>query len=94
MNEKPIVIKFGGEIVEDKNLLDNLAFSVKYLLSKNEKVILVHGGGPLASKLSQQLNIQPIKVGGRRVTCEKTLEVMKMTLSGVVSSNVLAVLKK
>ena len=33
-------------------------------------------------------------VGGRRVTCDDTLEVMKMALPGIISSNVLAMLKK
>ena len=89
-----IVIKFGGEIVESSDTLENLASSVAKFYKQGHQVVLIHGGGPVATKLSQQLNIIPNMVGGRRVTCEKTLEVMKMTLPGIVNSNVLAVLKK
>jgi acetylglutamate kinase len=86
---KPIVIKFGGDIVESEVDLDNLAYSLKELHKLGEKIILVHGGGPFASSLSKRLDLVPNMVGGRRVTCVDTLEVMKMTLPGVVNSNIL-----
>ena len=89
-----IVIKFGGEIVESVDLLENLIISVKKLVEDKAKVILVHGGGPLASKISQKMGLTPKMVGGRRVTCSETLEVMKMTLPGIINSNVLSILKK
>ncbi len=91
---RPIVIKFGGEIVEDPTDLNNLLTSVKQLHLQGEKIILIHGGGPLASSLSQRLGITPKKVGGRRVTDTETLEVMKMVLPGIINSNILALLKK
>lgn len=90
----PILIKFGGEIVEDDKALHNLVISIKKLHELGNSIILVHGGGPLATVLSERLNITPQMVGGRRVTCQNTLEVMKMTLPGIINSNVLAMLKK
>ena len=89
-----IVVKFGGEITQSPPLLANLAASIEKIHAGKKNVILVHGGGPVATELGQKLSIAPIMVGGRRVTCEQTLEVMKMTLPGIVNSNVLAVLKK
>lgn len=91
-NNSAIVIKFGGEVVESENQLKNLASSIRELHSRGEKLILVHGGGPIASKLSKRLDLVPTMVGGRRVTCSETLEVMKMTLPGIVNSNVIAIL--
>jgi acetylglutamate kinase len=54
----------------------------------------VHGGGPKANALLERLKITPIKVGGRRVTDQETLEVMKMILPGICNSDILAGLKK
>jgi acetylglutamate kinase len=94
MTKSVVVIKFGGEVVENANQLENVIASVKALYGEGHGIVLVHGGGPLASKLSKQMSIEPNMVGGRRVTCEKTLEVMKMVLSGVINSNLLAFCKK
>ncbi len=94
MKNELVVIKFGGEIVEKFQQLSNLVHSVKMLKEQGAKIVLVHGGGPYASKLSKQMGLEPKMVGGRRVTDEATLEVMKMTLPGVINSNVLAQLKK
>ncbi len=89
-----IVIKFGGEVTQSPEQLANLADSVKKLYDHGENIILVHGGGPIASELSKQMGIEPNMVGGRRVTCEKTLEIMKMVLPGIVNSNVLNILNQ
>lgn len=90
----PIVIKFGGEVVENSIQLENLMASIKSLHNEGKPIILVHGGGPMATRISKEMNLTPQMVGGRRVTCEKTLEVMKMVLPGIISSNILAMLKK
>jgi len=89
-----IVIKFGGEVAESPEGLGNLIHSVAELHRQNQDIVLVHGGGPQATALSKRLNLGPKMVGGRRVTCAETLEVMKMTLPGVINSNVLAMLHK
>lgn len=91
---QPLVIKFGGEIVESREDLANLVSSVKSLYEQNNQIILVHGGGPLATKLSKQMGLVPEMVGGRRVTNSETLDVMKMVLPGIINSNVLGILKK
>ncbi|MCK5882562.1 MAG: acetylglutamate kinase [Bacteriovoracaceae bacterium] len=89
-----IVIKFGGEVTQSPEQIANLADSVKKLHDHGENIILVHGGGPIASELSKKMGIEPNMVGGRRVTCEKTLEIMKMVLPGIVNSNVLNILNE
>lgn len=91
--EDILIIKFGGEVVDSANDLSNLLDSVQQLYKQGEKIVLVHGGGPRASQLSQQLGIVPNKVGGRRITDAPTLEVMKMTLPGLISSDILCMMK-
>ncbi|MBF0300141.1 MAG: acetylglutamate kinase [Oligoflexia bacterium] len=97
MNMKNItnitVIKFGGEIVESKEQLNNLALSIKKLHQQGENIVLIHGGGPQATKLSTRLGLTAKMVGGRRVTCAETLDVMKMTLPGIINSNILSIFK-
>jgi acetylglutamate kinase len=88
-----IVIKFGGEITATPDSMSNLAHSLTTLHSKGFQIILVHGGGPIATELGKKLGIDSKMVGGRRVTCPQTLEVMKMTLPGIVNSDVLSKLK-
>ncbi|MBI2520652.1 MAG: acetylglutamate kinase [Bdellovibrio sp.] len=89
-----IVIKFGGEVAESSEGLSNLIHSVARLHGEKQDIVLVHGGGPQATLLSRRLNLEPVMVGGRRVTDQETLEVMKMTLPGVINSNVLAMIHK
>lgn len=88
------VLKFGGEIADNKEQLQNLIFSIKELMNQGEKIVLVHGGGPSATDLSKKLGMESKFVGGRRVTDEATLEVMKMTLPGLINTNVLSMCKK
>jgi acetylglutamate kinase len=88
------VLKFGGEIAENKEQLQNLVYSLEHLQKQGEKIILIHGGGPSATELSKKLGIKTEFIGGRRVTDLATLEVMKMTLPGLANTNVLAMCKK
>jgi acetylglutamate kinase len=54
------------------------------------KVVLVHGGGPQVSEVTKQLGLETKKLDGRRVTCEKTLDVATMVLNGTVNTHLLA----
>src|SRR5262245_60272876 len=55
-------------------------------------VILVHGGGPQASKLQERLGMTPTMVAGRRVTDEATLDVIKMVVAGKLNVDLCAAL--
>ncbi len=80
------VVKIGGELAQDRNALANsVGKSIRLFLDAGIKVAVVHGGGPQATLLSTRLGIETKQVGGRRITDEATLEVMKMSLAGQVS---------
>ena len=51
---------------------------------------LVHGGGRLATTLSEKLGIETKMVDGRRITDEATLEVVTMVYAGLVNKNIVA----
>ncbi len=85
------VVKIGGELAQDRRRLAAIiGRAVRAFLDVGVKVCVVHGAGPQATELSKRLGIEPKLVGGRRVTDEATLEVMKMTLAGQVSVDVAA----
>jgi acetylglutamate kinase len=90
MKTSLVVIKFGGEIVENDEQLGNLVTAIGDLHRDGVKVVLIHGGGPMATKLSQRMGLTPKMIGGRRVTCAETLQVMKMVLPGIANSDILA----
>lgn len=79
---KPIVIKYGGSLLEDPThrteFLRQLAD-----LSKREKVVLVHGGGKEITRQMEKSGIQARFVNGRRFTDEATMVVVKAALSGL-----------
>src|SRR3954471_17759994 len=46
---------------------------------------IVHGGGDEMSAMQRALGKQPVFIGGRRVTSEGDIELLRMVLSGVVN---------
>jgi acetylglutamate kinase len=85
------VVKIGGELASDRaKLAGSVGAAVRAFLEAGIRVAVVHGGGPQATDLQKKLGLQPKMVGGRRVTDEATLEVMKMSLAGQVSVDVAA----
>ena len=86
-----IVIKVGGEIVKS-GAIDVIAPDVAELRSRGEEIVVVHGGGPQATELQKQLGQTPNIIAGRRVTDQKTLDVMKMAVCGLVNVDLCAAL--
>jgi acetylglutamate kinase len=86
------VVKLGGEVVASDGLLA-IAADLRALAAEGWRVVVTHGGGPQATALSKRLGIESRIIGGRRVTDDATLEVMKMTLAGQVSVDLCARLR-
>ena len=87
------VIKLGGEVLRQPEILDSVVTQVALLSSLGVRVVVVHGGGPQVTELSEKLGLVPRVVAGRRVTDAATLEVVKMVLGGQLSIAVLAALR-
>lgn len=85
----PVVLKLGGEVVQSP-AMDALARDVAALRAEGREIVVVHGGGPQATALQKRLGIAPNLVGGRRVTDDETLEVMKMAVAGKVNVDLCA----
>ncbi len=85
------VIKIGGNVIDDPESLKN--FLSDFAELKGHK-ILIHGGGKIASKLSEDLGIKPQLIQGRRVTDGESLKVVTMVYAGLINKNIVAGLQQ
>lgn len=88
--DKLLVVKIGGNIIDDEEKLSSF---LKEFASIDEKKILVHGGGKLATKMAAQLKIPQQLVEGRRITDAETLKIVTMVYAGLINKNVVAQLQ-
>ena len=88
--EELLVIKIGGNIIDNESALNQ--FLQDFANIKAHK-ILVHGGGKIATDLSNQLGIETKMVEGRRVTDEQTIRVVTMTYAGWINKSITALLQ-
>src|SRR4029078_499185 len=58
-----------------------------------EKKILMHGGGKLATRLAEQMNVPQQMVDGRRITDAETLKIVTMVYAGYINKNIVAQLQ-
>jgi acetylglutamate kinase len=75
-------VKIGGRAQADPALPSLLARAVR---QGGDELVVVHGGGDEVTALQRRLGSEPTFVGGRRVTTEDDLEVVRMVLSGTVN---------
>src|SRR5262245_4924484 len=88
------VVKLGGEILTDPERLDHLAADLSLLHQLSVRIVIIHGGGPQLSETAERLGITSEKVNGRRITDDRMLEVAKMVFAGVISTDILASLRR
>ena len=91
---KTFVVKIGGEIADDEATLHSFCEEVALLSQVGIHVVMVHGGGKQATQLSKQMGIEPQMVQGRRITDEKTLDVVMMVFAGTINTEILAALRE
>src|SRR5919206_2286721 len=79
---KTVVIKIGGAAMTDAGLTDDFAKDVVLLRYVGLHPIVVHGGGPMITRLMERLGMDVRFVDGLRVSDAETVEVAKMVLVG------------
>ena len=89
--KKLMVIKIGGNIIDDETKLSLFLHDFSLI---NEKKILVHGGGKLATRIAVQLGIEQQMIDGRRITDGETLKIVTMVYAGYINKNIVAALQK
>jgi len=91
---KTFVVKIGGEIADTDQTLHSFCEEVALLSQVGIRVVVVHGGGKQATQLSKQLGIETQMIGGRRITDEKTLDVVMMVFAGQINTEIIAALRE
>jgi acetylglutamate kinase len=87
------VVKIGGRAQGDARLGAALAAAATHgATGAPASLCVVHGGGDEVSVLQRKLGLEPVFSGGRRVTSEADLEIVRMVLSGTVNKRLVATL--
>jgi acetylglutamate kinase len=88
--KKLTIVKIGGKVVDDDKLLFEL---LKDFARIEGDKILVHGGGKIATDISNRLGVEPRMHEGRRITDKETLAVVTMVYGGLANKNIVAMLQ-
>ena len=87
MEQKISIIKIGGNVIDNESALQS--FLRDFASLPNPK-ILIHGGGKLASRLSEKLGVETKMIDGRRVTDDQTIDIVTMVYAGLVNKRIVA----
>lgn len=83
---KVVVLKIGGSLGEEGTVLEDVILLQRLGL----RPVIVHGGGPVITKLSEKLGIETRFVDGRRYTDGPTLDAARMALVGKVNGDIVS----
>jgi len=86
-----VVVKFGGELLEDRALLANVVAAIGTIAASGP-VVVVHGGGKEIDAALKTAGIEKRQVDGLRITDEATLDVVVAVLAGSVNTRLVAAL--
>ena len=87
---KTVVIKYGGNAMEDPDLAELFAQDVVLMRLVGMNPVVVHGGGPQISDLMRRLGKEPEFVDGLRVTDAETVDIVRMALVGKVNREIVS----
>jgi acetylglutamate kinase len=88
---KVFVIKAGGAVFGDAALTRALIEQIAILHYLGVRVVMVHGGGPQLTELTDALGVTTRMVQGRRVTDEKSIDATAMVLNGLINTRILGI---
>ena len=88
---RPLILKFGGELLEEPGRLQ-VAVGAVTTLGAHTPVVVVHGGGKEIDAALKAAGIEKRQVDGLRVTDEATLGVVVAVLAGTVNTRFVAAL--
>ena len=78
-NEK-IVIKYGGNVLIDRNVFNNFISDINVLNRLGLAVVVVHGGGPRIKRELDKKKIQSKFINGLRVTSKNIIDTVEEVL--------------
>jgi len=78
--EDLIVIKYGGNVLIDRNIFNNFIEDISVINKLGLSIIVVHGGGPRIERELKKENIQTKFINGLRVTDKKVIKIVEEVL--------------
>ena len=88
--QRLFVIKIGGNVIDRSEALD--VFLSRFSKIQEPK-ILIHGGGAIATRIGEKLQIKSNYVNGRRITDAETLDLVTMVYGGLINKQIVAALQ-
>lgn len=88
---KTFIVKAGGGVFADNDATRVLIEQIAILHYFGVRVVMVHGGGPQTTEISEALGIPTRMVEGRRVTDQKAIDVAAMVLNGLINTRILGI---
>jgi acetylglutamate kinase len=92
LNNKTIVIKFGGNAMTDEALKNSFARDIVLLKQVGVNPVVVHGGGPQIGKLLNKIGKESKFIDGMRVTDSETMDIVEMVLGGLVNKSIVSLI--
>jgi acetylglutamate kinase len=90
---RPLVLKLGGELLEQPQDVQHVAEGIAALASRSALVV-VHGGGREIDAALAAAGIPKQQVDGLRVTDARTLDVVVAVLAGAINTRLVAAVRK
>jgi len=87
---KTFVVKAGGAVFGDPVATRALIEQIAILHYLGVRVVMVHGGGPQLTQVTEAMGVPTRMVQGRRVTDEKSIDATSMVLNGLINTKLLA----
>src|SRR5580693_9420040 len=88
---KVFVVKAGGAVFGDAALTRALIEQIAILHYLGVRVVMIHGGGPQLTAVSEALGVPTRMVQGRRITDERSIDATSMVLNGLINTRILAI---
>jgi acetylglutamate kinase len=85
-----LVVKLGGELLEQEAVLDRLVPQIEVLYRLGLRPIIVHGGGVQVDRACQERGVSFEKRGGRRLTSPAVLQVLVDVVAGDLNERIKA----
>ena len=91
MTSRPVVVKFGGELLEQRDRLATVVGAMAQV-ARRLPLVIVHGGGKEIDAALKSAGIEKRQVDGLRITDDATLEVVVGVLAGSINARLVAAL--
>jgi acetylglutamate kinase len=88
----PVVLKFGGELLEDSSRMDAVVSAIAEVSSAGTPLVIVHGGGKEIDAALKTAGIEKRQIEGLRITDPRTLDVVVSVLAGIVNTRLVGAL--